>query len=372
MNPLTGAMVEIRALLDSGADITMLNRQTAQQIGLTGKKINICIAVAGGGTIARCEKEVAFQLVSRDKSFVSTPMVALTTESVGNPFKAVDFRPSKHSHLKDLELADKFPSAQERPFQLIISEPYFSSMKKGNYSVSEDPSLPTAKLTALGSILRGALGISRQIEAASAFGLREYDHESFDVNTIYNSLNFDFAKFWNGENIGISQSEPMTSDLTALEIRAEEHHRQTSKFDPVKKQWTVRLPWIDPDPKSHQLSDNLRRAKAMVHKVHSTVKAEHLPMVNDAYIELVTQGFAEEIPLDEMNPEHLIYYLTSRPVIRINASSTKCRIVINGSLPDQNDKAKSLNKMLMPGPNKLPQIMGALTKTHVQEAHLSC
>ena len=80
MNPLTGAMVQIRALLDSGADITMLNRQTAQQIGLTGKKINICIAVAGGGTIARCEKEVAFQLVSRDKSFVSTPMVALATE----------------------------------------------------------------------------------------------------------------------------------------------------------------------------------------------------------------------------------------------------------------------------------------------------
>ena len=41
MNPTTGNMVQIRALLDSGANLTMLNRSVARAIGLTGRNISI-------------------------------------------------------------------------------------------------------------------------------------------------------------------------------------------------------------------------------------------------------------------------------------------------------------------------------------------
>ena len=61
MNPITGSMHQVRALLDSGANLTMLNRDLAKAVGLTGSKVNISIDVAGGGTIKRNEKEVAFQ-----------------------------------------------------------------------------------------------------------------------------------------------------------------------------------------------------------------------------------------------------------------------------------------------------------------------
>ena len=49
MNPKTGNMVQVRALLDSGANLTMINQNTAHAIGLTGSKIQISIYVAGGG-----------------------------------------------------------------------------------------------------------------------------------------------------------------------------------------------------------------------------------------------------------------------------------------------------------------------------------
>ena len=98
----------------------MLNRSVAQAIGLTGNKIQLSIDVAGGGSLSRKETEVAFQLVKKDKSSVTMPLVGITTESVGNPFRPVDFNPKKHAHLRDLDLADKFPAPRERPFQLLI------------------------------------------------------------------------------------------------------------------------------------------------------------------------------------------------------------------------------------------------------------
>ena len=68
--------------------------------------------------------------------------------------------------------------------------------------------------------------------------------EMFDLLTIFESLSFNFEKFWSGENVGISKTKAKPTKLTSLEIRAEEHHRKTAKFNIKKNKWTVQLPWI--------------------------------------------------------------------------------------------------------------------------------
>ena len=334
---------------------------------MTGKKISVSINVAGGGTVTSSETEVVFNLVKKDKSHVTLPIVGITTESVGNPFSPVEFKPKKHEHLKGIELADKFPAPRERPFQLLLSEPYYSLLEKSERRVPQDPALPVAVNTELGWVLRGAAGIERQVQQASAFGALAADHESFDLVTMYKSLGFDFAKFWSGENVGIQINESMTSDLTALEIQAEEFQKQTAKYDAVKRQWSVHLPWINDDLESHRITENTSRAVAMWHKVLRSVKPEHMPLVEEAYEDLLDNGFAEKVPDDEIFPDHPTYVMTSRPVFRLDKATTKCRIVINASLPDQNDHSKSLNKLLMPGPNKLPQIMMLVLRTMMKE-----
>ena len=100
----------------------------------------------------------------------------------------------KYNNLEGLKFADKYPSTGEREFEMIVSEPYFSELEVK----SPNPSLPMAKLTALGWILRGAFGVSRQLITASAFGVHANEQERFDLQTIYESLSFDFAKFWSG------------------------------------------------------------------------------------------------------------------------------------------------------------------------------
>ena len=159
-----------------------------------------------------------------------SPQSQLETLSI----KPIDFKPKKHFHLKDLDLADKFPAPRERPFQLLLSELYFSMFERNEKKVSEDPALPMAVNTELGWVLRGAMGIQQQVPLASAFGALASNHETFDLDTIYRSIGFDFSKFWSGENVGILLNKPMTSTLTALEIQAEEFQKQTAHYDADK------------------------------------------------------------------------------------------------------------------------------------------
>ena len=130
-------------------------------------------------------------------------MYAITTSSVGNPFKRINFNPERQG----LKFADKYPSTGEREFEMIVSEPYFFELERAEEVKSPNPSLPMAKLTALVWILRGAFGVSRQLITASAFGVHANEQETFNLQTIYESLSFGFTKFWSGENVGISKTE---------------------------------------------------------------------------------------------------------------------------------------------------------------------
>ena len=85
---LNGMIHQIRVLLDSGANLSLINNDDARKRGLPGDTVNINLNVAG---------EVSFQLVSMNKSFVSKSMYAVTTSSVSNPFNIIDFNPERLS-----------------------------------------------------------------------------------------------------------------------------------------------------------------------------------------------------------------------------------------------------------------------------------
>ena len=118
----------------------------------------------------------------------------------------------------------------------IVSEPYFSELERAEEVKSPNPSLPMAKLTALGWILWGAFGVSRQLITAPAFGVHANKQKTFDLQTA---------------NV-------------------------------KKKKWSVQLPWIDPELESHRLTDNLKKVTAMMRKVHDVVLEEDMPMVDQA------------------------------------------------------------------------------------------
>ena len=126
-------------------------------------------------------------------------MYAVMTPSVGNPFNKIDFNPERHVY--------KYPSTGEREFEMIMSKPYFSELKRAEEIKSPNPSLPMAKLT--------AFGVLRQLITASSFGVHPKSKKCSDLQTIFESLSFDFEKFWSGENVGILKTEAKPTKLTA-------------------------------------------------------------------------------------------------------------------------------------------------------------
>ena len=208
-------------------------------------------------------------------------------------------------------------------------------------------------------MLRGAVGVVHSGHN-SAFLFTERDHMTFDLDMIYKNVaeHFDFGKFWSGENVGISANEPDVKSHSALEVAADQHQKRTAVYNESEKCWYVELPWKDASPEGRLLTDNYPRAVAMWKKVLSVVKDEHIDLVRNAYAEIHDSGFSEKVsPELEARTDHPTYVMTSRPVIRMDKSTSKCRIVINASMPDQRNKKKTLNSLLMPGQNMLPQIM---------------
>ena len=158
INPLTGHFCKIRALIDSGANVSLLEKAVAKAIGLSGKKQSIVIGTATGRSVPKEEMEVVFQLASRDKGQATAAVVALLSETVGLPFSGIDLVPSEHEYLKDLTLAEVFPTPQLLPFQLLLGEPYATFITHEAVRYPPTPELPIACSTELGWILKGAIG----------------------------------------------------------------------------------------------------------------------------------------------------------------------------------------------------------------------
>ena len=79
-------------------------------------------------------------------------------------------------------------------------------------------------------------------------------------------------------------------------------------------------------------------------------------LVNEAYDEFLSTGIAEVVPQHlECRTDHPTFVLPSRPVLRLSAEKTKCRIIINASVKAKDD-TRTLNKMLITGPNLLPTV----------------
>ena len=120
-------------------NLSLINNDVARKIGLPSDTVNINLNVAGGRVVTRHAKEVSFQLVNMNKSFVSKSMYAITTSSVGNPFNIIDFNPERHAYLEGFKFADKYPSTGGREFEMIVSEPYFSELERAEEVKSPKP-----------------------------------------------------------------------------------------------------------------------------------------------------------------------------------------------------------------------------------------
>ena len=149
-NPSNQSMVKVRALLDSGAEVSLIEKVAVQRAGISGRDSPLTLNVAGGGQAGKQLQEVAFQLVSMDKSYCSPPMLGYSSAGVATPFQPVNFNPKHHAYLRDLNLAEKFPNNETRPINMLLGEPYYSMLEEDVVRAPENLALPKSSENKVG------------------------------------------------------------------------------------------------------------------------------------------------------------------------------------------------------------------------------
>ena len=142
--------------LDSGSELTLIRRDLASEVGLTGKTVPFQMSVAGGGVTDKTEeKEVQFQLQSIDQKYTSQKMTAYTSKIITRDLRPVEISTGKYEHLKDVKFTEDFPR-QGRQVDILVGVQYYTGLLKGEI-IRGRPDEPMAIATKLGYILSGSM-----------------------------------------------------------------------------------------------------------------------------------------------------------------------------------------------------------------------
>ncbi|KRZ47718.1 hypothetical protein T02_7518, partial [Trichinella nativa] len=219
-------------------------------------------------------------------------------------------------HLTALQLADDF-TGNSGAFDVLIGLDYYyefvdHKIKRGKKGE------PVAVHSTLGWIICGPM--TNEKEDPTFF--------SQSVKVLYakvdGQLDEAIRKFWEIETIGMmDDSDKADIDST----RAVQNFESTLQFDGIR--YTVRLPWLEDDA---QLPNNYHQALSRLQQIERSLKndphkAAHYERGMREYLE---EDFVEEVT-DRTGYPGRIWYLPHHAVIREDKTTTKCRIVFDGS-----------------------------------------
>lgn len=160
---------------------------------------------------------------------------------------------------------------------------------------------------------------------------------------LWNDLEMDHREFWKVEHIGILETEESSPDF------------QTRYEDFITRQadgrYTAQLPWKEFWTK---LKDNRAVSEARLSGLMTRLRKheEELQVYHQQFEEYRKLGFIAKADPDYKGVKFITPH---RPVIRKDATSTKCRPVFDGS--SHHKGSPSLNNVLEVGPNLNPELL---------------
>ncbi len=161
------------------------------------------------------------------------------------------------------------------------------------------------------------------------------------ITILKSVMTFDLSQFWELEEV------PSSPKLTAEEQACEAHFQQTTTQDEDGR-FVVQLPFKDAAP---PMRESFLRAKQRLTKLgQRLIRNSSLQAQYSAFIkEFLDLKHLEEVPLDELQkPNEQVYYLLHHCVHKEDSTTTKLRVVFDGSAKSEN--GFSLNDSLMVGP----------------------
>ncbi|XP_071052130.1 uncharacterized protein [Onthophagus taurus] len=320
-----GHSVIVRALIDQGSEVSFITESLVQQLQLPRKSASILISGIGSQRTSISNGIVTIQLSSQFNPFLSFNEEALILP------KLTAYLPQKYSaqlpiELLNLPLADSDISSSKR-IDLILGVSLYSKILQNGVKRSSDGSL-IAQQTAFGWILSGVLSNQSQSNF-NPYGFQcSIDREFADL----------MQKFWMIEEESSSKPCLSTDEIDCEKHCVNSHSRESSG------RFIVRLPFRK---SPRELGNSYMIAV-------KTFSRSELRFARDESFKTAYSKFMREyLDLNHMRPvtvpiESPNFYLPHHGVIRESSTTTKLRVVFNGS--QKTSSGLSLNDCLHTGP----------------------
>ncbi|XP_011706167.1 PREDICTED: uncharacterized protein LOC105461365 [Wasmannia auropunctata] len=333
----SGDLQAARALVDQGSESSIVSEAFAQRLRLPRTRASTAVYGVGGQQAAIARGQISLKIASRLGDFVTTATAIILprlTVYAGVASTAVADWP----HLRDLQLADPEFFASEEIDVLLGADVYASILGPGVRKGGEGE--PVAQETALGWIVSGTVDV-----------VASHTITHLHQCTLGEPLSVLVRSFWEQEEV-CQRPMPLTPEEQECEdIYARTHFRNS------EGRYVVRLPVRAPLP---DLSSTHRAAARMLTQMEGR-------FARDARLRSLYSEFMEQYEalqhmsrVKDAEVKSAKCYLPHHGVLKEASTTTKLRVVFNGSLTTP--EGHSLNNHLMIGQNLLPPLADVLLR----------
>ena len=338
----------IGALLDDGANMTILSERLATRLELKGDRRQMGVLGVGGNLQQHKSLESIVRLKSLNGQLAKNIVVRTLQDPTGG-LEVTRWKEHQNnwSHLQGLQLPN-IPKGLKVDIIIGNDQTYFHrSLKEVTHP--QDVDAPVARLTPLGWTVAGRLAPIKQTSTPRVNKM---------VATIFKSrvIPSGWERIVQPGQFGLSPMEGQ--DRPPIVNPGDRKALRTLQELSCSKDNKVKAPvlWAGQDRPPNNLQD------AMEHWNSSRKSLLRKPEVYKQYAEQIQgwldKGYVKQIPKEKLN-EAEAYYLPHFPVVRMDHSTTKVRIVMDGKASFNNKK--SLNDCILKGPKLLNELTVVVT-----------
>ncbi|XP_039450376.1 uncharacterized protein LOC120429231 [Culex pipiens pallens] len=316
-----------RALLDTGSQPNVMSEHLCQQLHLFRKVANVPISGVDSA-ITNAKHKVSTEVRSRVSRFAETldflVLRKVTCETPPVTIPIAQWKIPEH-----LALADPEFNVSRKVDMIIGAAHFYSFLLEGRIRLAGP--VPLLVESVFGWIATGSVEVGDEAEQQPTVACHVVTVESVDKM---------LERFWALEEVG-------SSNYSVDEHKCEAYFKETVARDESGR-YVVKLP---KHPEFQQMigaskTNAVRRFRWLEQKLEN--QPELKPQYHEFMQEYLTLGHMHAVPDDAEDESSRACYLPHHPVIKEQSSTTKVRVVFDGSA--KTSAGHSLNDALLVGP----------------------
>ncbi|XP_062703775.1 uncharacterized protein LOC109410486 [Aedes albopictus] len=319
--------MECRAVLDSASHKHFITEAMVAKLGLKRKKANYTIIGIGGNQIA-IQHKVHARIKSKVSEYESPCLEFLVVKKITGDLPMQQFETAQLNIPEDIQLADAGFNVPGQVDVLIGSGLFFKLIKHGQLQLADH--LPAVQETSLGWIVSGLIPTNQFGVGGTLCTMVTED----DVGKL-------LERFWYFDSYDETIAPEQSSADACISHFLETHRRDEDG------RFVVRLPFNEA---KGQLGDTETMARKRFYAVERRLDKD--PDLKRQYVDFMKEyadlGHMVEITPPPNEDPTMVFYLPHHCVLKPTSSTTKLRVVFDGSA--ESSTGVSVNQTQMVGP----------------------